>query len=289
VGTDISATNSRRTKAKVNSECMDINVYLERINYTDALEPTLQTLQNIHQQHLLNIPYENLDIHLGRKLELNPAHIFEKLVTQKRGGWCYEMNTIFAWALRELGFEVTLLSGAVNRDTVGVEADGNHLVLLVKLEQPYIADVGFGDLPEVLPLQEGSYQKDFMTVRLTKDGDWWRLHNHDYGGAKRFDFTLHPQQLSDFAEQCHRQQTSPGSGFVKTTVCQIFTGDGFVTLRGAVLQTVTKNGVVKRVLDSEKEYDKVLRETFGLELPTGELYAKVWQRHLDWLMSHPKG
>jgi N-hydroxyarylamine O-acetyltransferase len=265
---------------------MNLNTYLERINYTGSLEVTQQTLHALHRQHLLTIPYENLDIHLGRRLELDQKYIFEKIVTQKRGGWCYEMNTLFAWALREIGFDVTLLSGAVNRKREGDKAEGNHLVLLVMLGQPYLADVGFGDLPEVLPLEEGSYQKDFMTVRLTKDGEWWRLHNHEYGGAKSFDFTLRPYQLSDFAAQCHRQQTSPDSGFVKTTVCQIFTREGFATLRGAVLQTVTRHGVAKRVLDFEKDYKKVLCETFGLELPTHDLYKKVRQRHLDWLASN---
>jgi N-hydroxyarylamine O-acetyltransferase len=267
---------------------MDINAYLKRIDYKGSLGASKETLYALHRQHLLNIPYENLDIHLGRRLELNEEHIFQKIVTGKRGGWCYEMNGLFAWVLRELGFDVTYLSGAVNRDTVGAEAKGNHLVLLVRLEQPYLADVGFGDLPEVLPLEEGNYQKDSMTVCLTKEGEWWRLYNHEYGGAKSFDFTLQPHQLSDFASQCHRQQTSANSGFVQKTVCQIFTDDGFVTLRGAVLQTVTREGVAKRVLDSEEKYDKVLRETFGLELPTGDLYAKVWQRHLDWLASGGK-
>jgi N-hydroxyarylamine O-acetyltransferase len=272
---------------RVDSQSMNLSAYLERINYIGSLEPTVQTLYALHRQHLLHIPYENLDIHLGRRLELNQEHIFEKLVTQKRGGWCYEMNTLFAWALRELGFEVTLLSGAVNRDKFGADVEGTHLLLLVELEQAYLVDVGFGDLPEVVPLKEGSYTYDFLTVRLTKDAECWTLHNHDYGGAKMFDFTLQPRQLADFAAQCHRQQTSPDSGFVKTTVCQIFNHSGFATLRGAVLQTVTKEGVVKRTLDSEKEYEKVLRQMFGLELPTHELYAKVWQRHLDWLVSNP--
>jgi N-hydroxyarylamine O-acetyltransferase len=264
---------------------MDINAYLRRINYEGSLEPTLETLYNIHRQHLLTVPYENLDIHFGKTLELNEERLFEKIVLEKRGGWCYEMNGLFAWVLRELGFEVELLSGAVNRDKVGEDAEGNHLVLLVKLEQPYTADVGFGDLPELLPLKEGNYQHDFLEVRLTQDEERWMVHNHQYGGAKGFDFTLEPHQLSDFKMQCHRQQTSPNSGFVQKTVCQIFTPEGFVTLRGAVLQTVTRDGVTRRVIDSEKEYKTILRETFGLELPTRELYAKVWQRHLDWVAS----
>jgi N-hydroxyarylamine O-acetyltransferase len=265
---------------------MKIAAYLKRINYQGSLEATLETLHTIHRQHLLTIPYENLDIHLGRRLELNEAHIFEKIVTEKRGGWCFEMNGLFAWVLRELGFEVELLSGAVGRERVGAEAQGNHLVLLVKLEGHYIADVGFGDLPEPLPLREGEYEQGFLKVRLTRDGQWWRFHNHEYGGAKGFDFTVKPHQLSDFALQCHRLQTSPESGFVQKTVCQRFLPDGFATLRGAVLTTVKESGVQKRVIDSEEEYDNVLHEVFGLELPeVRELYAKVWQRHLDWIAS----
>ena len=264
---------------------MDLEVYLQRIQYTGSLKPTFETLKSLHRQHLFTIPYENLDIHLGRRLELDLEHIFNKIVSNKRGGWCYEMNGLFAWVLGELGFDVSLLSGAVNRETLGVEAEGNHLVLLVKLEQNYIADVGFGDLPMVFPLQEGTYKHDFLTVRLTKEGERWVFHNHEYGGAKSFDFSLEPFELSDFAMQCHRQQTSPNSGFVQTTVCQRFLPDGFATLRGAVLSMVTEKGVTKRVIDSEEAYKKVLHEKFGLELEMGDLYVKVWQRHLHWLAS----
>ncbi len=265
---------------------MQLRKYFERIQYSGSLEPTLSTLQALHYQHVLNIPYENLDIHLGRKLELDQEKVFEKIVLEKRGGWCYEMNGLFAWVLRELGFEVQLLSGAVNRDLVGADAEGNHLVLLVKLEQDYIADVGFGDLPIVFPLQEGSYKHDFLTMRLTKEGERWVFHNHQYGGVKGFDFTLQPYDLSDFARQCEHQQISPNSGFVQKTVCQCFSRDGFATLRGAVLSIVTKRGVEKRVIDSSAEYKQVLHEKFGLELPEVEhFYARVWQRHMDWLAS----
>lgn len=265
---------------------MFLKQYFQRINYRGSLEPTLETLRTLHRQHLLSIPYENLDIHLGRKLELNEEHIFNKIVLEKRGGWCFEMNGLFAWALRELGFEVQYLSGTVGRERSGNEAEGNHLVLLVNLEQPYIADVGFGDLPEPLPLAVGEYKRGFLKVRLSKDGERWVFHNHEYGGAKGFDFTLTPHQLSDFAKQCHTLQTSPDSGFVQKTVCQIFLPDGFATLRGAVLTTVREGDVQKRVIDSEVEYKNVLRDVFQLELPkVSNLYTKVWQRHLAWIGS----
>jgi N-hydroxyarylamine O-acetyltransferase len=266
---------------------MKVDAYLKRIDYQERVEPTLETLRKIHRQHLLAIPYENLDIHLGRKLELNEARIFEKIVLEKRGGWCYEMNGLFAWALRELGFKVQYLSGAVNREKNGVKAEGNHLVLLVDLEEPYLADVGFGDgLLEPLPLREGEYQQEFLTFQLSKENERWVFHNHPQGGAKSFDFTLAPHEFSDFVNQCHRQQTSPSSGFVQSTVCQMFTEEGIVTMRGAVLKTVARESVTRSVVDSEKEYHQVLRNVFGLELPNvSELYTKVWQRHLDWIAS----
>jgi N-hydroxyarylamine O-acetyltransferase len=271
---------------------MNSHAYFKRIAYTGSLEPTFNTLRNIHRQHLLKVPYENLDIHLGRKLELNEEAFFQKIVVEKRGGWCYEMNGLLAWALRELGFEVQYLSGAVNREKHGANAEGTHLVLLVHLEQPYLADAGFGDgILEPLPLQEGDYQQEFMNFRLTTDGvdqnrERWIFHNHPDGGAKYFDFTLAPYQLSDFANQCHTQQTSSNSGFVQSTVCQMFINDSIMTLRGAVLKTISKDSVTRRVIDSEKEYRSILQNTFGLELPNvGDLYAKIWQRHLDWLAS----
>src|SRR4051812_15166720 len=92
---------------------MDVNAYLERIGYHGSHEPTLATLTAIHRAHLLTIPYENFDIHLGRTLSLDLEKTFDKIVRQHRGGWCYEMNGLLAGALHELGFDVTLLASGV--------------------------------------------------------------------------------------------------------------------------------------------------------------------------------
>ena len=83
----------------------NLNDYLERIHYRGSLEPTLDTLKALHRAHLMAVPYENLDLHLGRSLPLDQMRAVEKIVTQGRGGWCYEMNGVFAWVLREMGFE----------------------------------------------------------------------------------------------------------------------------------------------------------------------------------------
>lgn len=100
----------------------------------------------LHRSHLYAIPYENLDIHLGRKLTLDPDHIYHKIVEERRGGWCYEMNGLFSQALRQMGFDVTLLGSSVGSPAQGgVDGDLDHLILLVQVDkQPWLADVGFG-------------------------------------------------------------------------------------------------------------------------------------------------
>lgn len=263
---------------------MNLEAYLARVGYEGSLEPNLQTLTALHRAHLNSVPYENLDIHLGRPLVLAPQRIFEKLVLEKRGGWCFEMNTLFARVLGDLGFEVTLLGGAVNRARLGVLADLNHLVLLVTLERPYLADVGFGDgFLEPLPLQEGRYRQGFLEFGLSRAGERWTFHNHAQGGAAGFEFSLEPRRIEAFEGQCHTLQTSPESGFVQVTVCQRYEGEKLLSLRGAILTTTTREGVKTKVVDTRAEYARVLCDDFGLCFPEAvSLWPQVWASHLAW-------
>ncbi len=205
--------------------------YFARIGYSGPATATLQALRGLHRAHLLAVPYENLDIHLGRPITLDPEAMFRKIVDERRGGWCYEMNGVFGRVLETLGFEVRYLSGAVGRAAHGWRAQGNHLVLLVTLDRRWIADVGFGDgFLTPLPLEPGSYRQDFLQYRVTRNGAWWRVDNHVFGGADGFDFTLTERTLDAFATQCHDLQTSPDSSFVTTTVCERFTPNGMLVL-----------------------------------------------------------
>lgn len=258
--------------------------YLARINYHGDVRPDFETLKAVHRVHLLNIPYENLDIHRGGYLSVRAEDAFEKIVVNQRGGWCYEMNGLLGWALREIGFDVTLLGSTVNRNPTGKTIEGNHLILLVKLDKPYLADVGFGNgLFEPIPLAAGTYQQRSLEYNLRHDGERWWFQNHKYGGAG-FDFTLEGHQLGDFAEQSHELQTWPESGFVKNTVCFRFNDDGYTSLRGAVLGQVTQDGQQERVIESAADYQKMLSEGFGLKLPdTDVLWEKVWARHQAWI------
>ncbi|MBI1256967.1 MAG: acetyltransferase [Chloroflexi bacterium] len=268
---------------------MKLDAYLDRIDYHGTLEPTLATLTALHRAHLLSIPYENLDIHLGGYLSVDPDKMFDKLVTRRRGGWCYEMNGLFAWALRELGFEVTLLASNVQREFTGDGSQGTHLILRVDLDRPYLVDVGFGNgILEPLPLAAGQYQQGFFSYHLLRDGERWFFQNYPDGGPG-FVFTLQPHALPDFAERCHELQTSPESGFVKSTVCLRRTPAGIVALRGAVLRTTTEPGTTEQIVDNPATYEQVLNSQYDLHLPHDQLaplWEKVWARHQVWLQEN---
>ncbi len=259
--------------------------YLDRIRYRGPVTPTLTTLSAIHRSHLEAISYENLDIHLGRPLALGAEAAYRKIVVGGRGGWCYEMNGLLAWALREIGFDVTMLAGGVGWETAGPSVEGNHLVLLVRLDRPYLADVGFGDgFPEPLPLEPGQYRHGFLDFAVEQVEDRWRVRNHPWGSAPSFDLTLRGRQLTDFAAKCHELQTSPESGFVRRTVCQRFGPEGIRTLRGAVFRRVTAVGVEERVIDAVDDYRVVLETEFDLRIDGVEgLWERVWERHRRWV------
>ncbi len=266
------------------SNAPDLGRYLERIGYDGSLEPSLETLRALQRAHLRAIPYENLDIHLGTPIGLGASRAFAKLVTARRGGWCFEMNGLFAWVLEMLGYRVRMVAGAVGRERVGEDAVGNHLVLLVDLGDLILTDVGFGDGPlEPLPLAEGGYRLGSFEFRIERSGEWWTLRNHEHGGAPSFEFTLEPRELGWFAAKCQELQTSPASGFVQKTICQRYAGDTILSLRGAVLRTIDGAGPSEHVVGSAAEYDAVLRERFGLSIPAvGRLWDLVWVRHLEW-------
>jgi N-hydroxyarylamine O-acetyltransferase len=271
--------------------------YLDRIGYTGSLEPDLETLIALHRAHLQTIPYENLEIHFGRPLGLNLERIFERLVLERRGGWCYEMNGLFAWVLREIGFNVQLVSTHVTRANGSMMVSGDHVALIVKLktgletasQKLWLVDVGWGNgFLDPLPLEVGTFRQGFLEYRLESHGETWRFFNQQYG-ADGFSFTLEPQgfeqhRLEEFQERCTWLQTSPESGFVRVAVCQRFTPEGINTLRGAVLTKIRSSGKLEQTISSFEEYEKVLRKDFKLEVPNlHELWVRVWQGHLEWV------
>jgi N-hydroxyarylamine O-acetyltransferase len=266
---------------------MNIDAYLARIGLDHRPPPTLAGLTALHRAHLLAIPYENLDVQLGRPVTIERPPIFEKMVERRRGGWCYEMNGMLGWALGELGFRVTRATGAVVREMKGELAEGNHLVLRVELpEGLYLADVGFGDGPrDPIPVRVGAFASHGFHFGLSRvDENWWRFANDPRGGAPSFDFNLAPASEALLAEKCAMLQTSPQSPFVQNLVAQRHTPDGLAILRGRTLRTITGQGVDTRTLADEGELLATLREVFTLDVPeVGALWPKIVARHEEML------
>lgn len=250
---------------------MRLEEYLQRIGHDGPLVPGAGTLRALHLAHLLAVPFENLDIHLGRPIVPDQAAFFRKIVGERRGGFCYELNGLFAALLRELGFDVTLLSARVARPGGDFGPEFDHLLLLVRLEEPWLADVGFGDSYRA-PLRlddPGEQAQPEGVYRLTRDGDDWTYWSRDPAQAwqPQYRFTLQPRQLGDFAEMCHYQQTSPESHFTRKRICSLATPEGRVSLSDMRLIVTDRGQRQERELAGPAEYETVLREHFGIALP----------------------
>lgn len=225
---------------------MNVAAYFDRIGYNGPREPTYEVLARLHRAHILSVPFENLDIHLGRKLVLDRAANFEKIVRRRRGGWCYEQNGLFGWVLEQLGFRVTLLGARVVGEREGREL--GHLMLRVDLDRPWLADVGFGE-SSLVPLPLGGEPRQVV----------------ESGGMRR-EFALTPRRLEEFAEMSEYSQTSPDISFTQRRLCTLATETGRITLTDLRLLERDGDEVTERELSGEDEWRAVLRELFGIDL-----------------------
>lgn len=248
---------------------MDITAYLNRIGYSGSREPTVAVLRELHHAHLLTVPFENLDIHLGRPIVLDEAHLFDKIVNQRRGGFCYELNGLFAGLLRELGFEVNRLSARVYENgKYGPEFD--HLILRVCLEEDWLADVGFGDsFREPLCLTEtGKQVQAGIPYRIEHQSSGWQLSSMDGSGDWRssYRFSLKSRALSEFRAMCHYHQTSSDSMFTQKRLCTRATLEGRITLSEMRLIITHADQRTEQKLADEAEYFSALERHFGIRL-----------------------
>jgi N-hydroxyarylamine O-acetyltransferase len=256
---------------------MDVQAYLQRIDYRGSLTLDIDLLRSLHRAHLFTVPFENLDIHLGREIVCDESRILQKIVNEKRGGFCYELNGGFAALLRALGFRVTLLSCRVARQDGSYGPEFDHLTLRVDLEEPWLADVGFGDC-FLEPLRLGSRLEQEQTGRV------YRLTSRMTSAAsidavfglevmaegrwnKEYALTLQPRELSDFAGMCHYHQTSPESHFTRQRICSLATPEGRITLSDEKLIETRKGLRQERLLSGDQEWRSMLREVFGVVLP----------------------
>lgn len=263
----------------------DLDQYFERIGFDGEAKADIATLRALHRAHALAIPYENLDVYLERPVDQDVTRIFRKLVHEGRGGWCYEMNGLLGWALREIGFAVTRHTGGVFRAEHGDVAFGNHLVHTVALEesenQTWIVDVGIGDfVKEPIVLREGEVSEGARTFRLEHMSDGsWRVHNTEGAMPPSFDFFFDAADEDLLHSTCENLQSDPQSMFRQNLICQQMTPTGFKGLLGRTW-TDTDKGVEGHLIASEDELVSILTEDLGImPPPLGDLWGKVAARH----------
>lgn len=248
---------------------MDPAAYLERLGCARPAAADAQALRHLHLAHLQQVPFENLDIHLGRPIRLELPRLFAKIVRRRRGGFCYELNGLFAWLLAELGWEVDLLSARVyGPQGLGPELD--HLALRVRTDGDWLADVGFGDsFLEPLPLEPGlEVVQRSTSYRLSQAGDQWTLHQQRAGDGwtPQYLFTLQAHRLEDFTPVCHFHQTDPASPFTRKRVCTRATPQGRLTLSEDLLITTTGGIRREQPVSGDEERIALLRDLFGVVL-----------------------
>jgi N-hydroxyarylamine O-acetyltransferase len=258
---------------------LDIGDYLTRIRYQGPLEPTLQTLQALHQAHLLAVPFENLSIHTHQPIVLQEEALYDKIVRRRRGGFCYELNGLFAWLLRQAGFQVSLLSAGVARATGGFGPEFDHLTLLVhQLDgADWLADVGFGECfrqPLRFEANLEQVEADGQAYRLLSEaaegedhargGAWVLQHFEEQQWKSQYRFSLQPHALSDFSEMCYYHQTSPASHFTRQRICSLATPTGRISLSDLRLIVTMHGKRTEQLLTSQEQYTAALAEQFGI-------------------------
>lgn len=248
-----------------------INEYLNRIGFKGDINTSNEILFQIHGKHLLNIPFENLDIHLKNKIILSKDHLFEKILKNKRGGYCYELNGMLYLLLKEIGFDVKMISAQVSIGDDQWTPDFSHLALIVKTDNTYLADVGFGDnFFEPLLFKTDLIQKDNAGYfKIVKDGEgFFKVMNSSDGINFKdgYRFSLNEYNWNDFEEMNVYQQTSENSHFTKNRICSLATSSGRISLSNNKL-TVTENGEkVITEFEDENEFNKILLDKFQIKL-----------------------
>jgi N-hydroxyarylamine O-acetyltransferase len=253
---------------------MNLNLanYLKRISFQDEVQINLDTLIKLHTKHLQRVPFENLDIHHGKKISLVLKMLETKIVTHLRGGFCYELNGLFGALLQQLGFDVKLISALVYRgNNIGQEFD--HLALIVRFGEEWLVDVGFGDsFLEPMRIKTGVIHADPAgQFRIEKhNSQYLRLaaYQESSGFLPQYLFTKTARKLEDFWQMCEYHQTSPVSPFTRGQVCTIATETGRITVRTQgtdrkLIETKHSRRTERTIL-SEAEYQRLLQERFGV-------------------------
>ncbi|HEY4060718.1 MAG TPA: arylamine N-acetyltransferase [Puia sp.] len=255
---------------------MDISGYLRRIRYDGLVYRNLDTLRALQQHHVFAIPFETLDIHNQIPILLQTDMLFQKVILDSRGGYCYELNILFYRLLSLCGFTVTMVSGRLLHK-YGYGYEFEHMALIVELHgRKWLVDVGYGDFSLMpLAIQPGEIQNDGRTCYqiidpVVVDGQEY-LGVAKWNAAKQdfkidYIFTLIPRGLEDFAGMNLFHQTSPDSHFARGLICTLPTAEGRISLINNMLIRTENGKRIVRHIQDEGHRDQILEKYFQMDM-----------------------
>ncbi|WP_018653797.1 arylamine N-acetyltransferase family protein [Actinomadura flavalba] len=257
-------------------EALDLRAYLSRTGADAPARPDVAALHALHRAHVLNIPFENLEIVLGRPIVLDVEALQDKMVRRRRGGYCYEHASLFAAALERLGYGVSGISGRVSMGAPGLRP-ATHALLRVTTdedERVWICDVGFGTSPLTpVELRDGAEAaRDGRRLRLARGEDpagapLWTMHEQNRDGwVDNYTFTPNPQYRVDWTVGNHYVSTSPHSPFTARPIAHRRLTDEDRRLSGTTLTITHPDGSAQRRELTTAERPEVLAEQFGIVL-----------------------
>jgi N-hydroxyarylamine O-acetyltransferase len=256
----------------------ELDAYLARIGAVRPIAPSLDALRGLHQAHAAAIPFENLDVLLGRPIRLDLASLQAKLVAGRRGGYCFEQNTLFRAALEAIGFRVSALAARVCAGATAVRPR-THMLLRVELpEGAWLADVGFGGDGLVHPLAFDDGKQLWIGAfghRLRREDELWVLQSNAGGQwGDLYAFTLEPQHQVDFEMANHFTSTWPGSPFVNNLTAQRCWPERRAILRNRELIVREAGGERRETLRDPEHLLEILDGVFGLAFPPGTRFPR---------------
>lgn len=261
---------------------MNIEKYIQRIGHKHQLSISHECLKSLHQCHVMTIPFEALDVQLNRTIKLDLESIYDKVILKNRGGFCYELNYLFYSFLTQIGFDCSMVSSRIfDNGSYGPEFD--HMSIVVKLEEDWLVDIGFGDLfIEPLKIHSNQNQEDrFRTYKIQElKGEEFLLleslkNKNDF--RKKYIFNLKTRSIDAFSDQCHYKQFSPESYFVKNRICTLPTAFGRKTIMNDVFKVKFNDQVKKIKINNKTELIKILKEEFNVSI---EEFMFEWMKVL---------
>ena len=253
-------------------EKFDLDAYLERIDYSGGTAAADETLYDIHISHTLNVPFENLDVFYGKPPLLDEVSLYNKIVKNRRGGYCFEMNGIFSIALKCIGFRVTDLLARVTIDGTNYTSKTHQVILVETGKKKWLVDVGFGNDGIIAPLilDEKGDQKQFAHIyRIMREPRFngyllQKKTGNTYNSM--YAFTMEECYPEDFIMSSHYTATFPESFFKLMRMCTMPTKEGRITLTDKHFKVIQNGDITESEIKDEEDFNRYLKQYFSLDL-----------------------